>query len=198
MKKTASLFTLLTFVMLLAGCAGTDFKRPADGDLTLGKSTPAEVTAKMGGDPMQTGELLKNEKQLKVFRYAYASTGGESTYPDVTPARSISYTFFNDILTSKEFVSSFKEDSSDFDAGKIPSIAKGKTTRKEIVALFGKPTGEAIYPVIKIPGDRAYVYGYTHVKGAPFNMQLYTKLLIVSFNKSDVVTDVEYATSGQP
>ena len=39
------------------------------------------------GSPYQTGDLTKNEKQLKVAHYAYASTGGDSAYPEA-----VSYT----------------------------------------------------------------------------------------------------------
>lgn len=186
---------LATLLALLSGCAGTDFVRPAEGVLVVGKSTQADVTAKMGS-PYQTGDLTKNEKQLKVVQYAYASTGGESAYPEVTPARVMAFTFYNDKLTSQEFISSFKQDSTDFDGSKVPSIVKGKSTTAEVVALFGKPTGEAIYPVIKGMDDRAYIYSYSQAKGSAFNMKFYQKSLAVSFNSAGVVTDVDFVSSG--
>ena len=195
MKNRIFASVLVALATLLSACAGTDFVRPAEGVLVLGKSTQADVTAKMGS-PYQTGDLTKNEKQLKVAHYAYASTGGDSAYPEVTPARVMAFTFYNDTLTSQEFISSFKQDSTDFDGSKVPSIVKGKSTSAEVIALFGKPTGEAIYPVIKGMDDRAYIYSYSQAKGSVFNMKFHQKSLAVSFNGAGVVTDVEYVSTG--
>src|SRR5918994_96233 len=137
----------LSFAALaLSGCAGSDFVRPAEGDFVVGKSTLADVTTKMGS-PLQSGQLTKNEKLMKVSKYAYAASGGESAHPGVTPARSLTFLFFEDNLVGKEFVSSFKQDSTDFDGQKVSSITKGKSTRQDVVALLGKPSGEAVYPV---------------------------------------------------
>lgn len=195
--KNRLLFALVTVATIaLTGCAGSNFVRPAEGELVIGKSLRSDVTKKMG-DPWQTGELMKNEQMLKVAKYAYASTGGESAHPGVTPARSLVFAFFNDNLVSQEFVSSFKEDSTDFDSKKVSSIVKGRTTKQDVVAMLGKPPGEAIYPVIKGANDRAYTYTYTQAKGNAFNMKFYNKTLIVSFNNAGVVSDVEYTTSGE-
>jgi len=181
--------------LALSGCAGSDFVRPSEGDLVVGKSTLAEVTTKMG-NPLQSGQMTKNEKPLKISKYAYAASGGESAYPGVTPARSMTFLFHEDKLVGKEFVSSFKQDSTDFDGQKVASISKGKSTKQDVVALLGKPSGEAVYPVIKNAGDDAYVYSYVQAKGTVFNMKFHNKVLLVSFNPSGVVSDVEYTTSG--
>ena len=194
--KIHSLLALVVIATAgLTGCAGTNFVRPAEGELVVGKSARAEVTKKMG-DPWQTGELMKNDQSLKLAKYAYAATSGESAYPGVIPARGLTFAFFNDKLVSQEFVSSFKEDSTDFDGKKLASIVKGKSTKQDVVALLGKPTGEAIYPVIKGAKDYAYTYNYTQAKGTAFNMKFYSKSCVVSFNDAGVVSDVEYVTSG--
>ena len=194
--KNRLLFALAVMATVaLTGCAGTNFVRPAEGEIVVGKSAPAEVTKKMG-DPWQSGELMKNEQNLKVTKYAYAATGGASAYPGVVPARAITFAFFNDKLVGQEFTSSFKEDLTDFDSNKVSQLVKGKTTKKEVVELFGKPTGEAIYPVIKGTKDYAYSYTYAQAKGTAFNMKFYSKSLVVSFNDAGIVSDVEYAVSG--
>ena len=179
----------------LTGCAGTNFVRPAEGELVVGKSTPAEVRKKMG-DPWQSGELMKNEQNLKLAKYAYAVSGGDSAYPGVIPARAITFAYFSDKLVSQEFTSSFKEDLTDFDSKKVSQLVKGKSTKKDVVELFGKPTGEAIYPVIKGTTDYAYTYTYSQTKGTAFNLKFYSKTLVVSFNNAGTVSDVEYAASG--
>lgn len=196
MKNRLISAILLATIITLSGCAGSDFVRPAEGELTLGKSTVADVVKKMG-NPYQTGEELKNEQRLKVYKYAYAIAGGESAYPDVTPTRAMVFTFFNDKLAGQEFSSSFKSDSTDFDSEKISSIVKGKTTWQEIISWLGRPSGEAIYPVIKNTNDRAYLYVYNQAKGSAFNLKFFSKILVVSFDEKGVVTDVEYTASGE-
>lgn len=190
------LFLICTAVALLGACAGTDFKRPVPNALTLGKSTAEDVTRVMGA-PSQVGEAQKNEQKIRNARYVYASTGGESLYPGVVPARAMVFSTFNDVLVGQQFISSFKSDATEFDESKRNDIVKGKTTGAEVEALLGKPSGEVIYPVIKKTGEKAYVYGYTHVKGTPFNMKIYTKTLLVSLDAAGVVSDVEYASSGE-
>lgn len=196
MKFVSRVVLLAAVAATLAGCAGTNFKRPDAQALTVGKSTATEVVALMGA-PYQTGEALKNEQKIKVMRYAYAEGTGKGLYPGVTPARSMNYTTFNDVLVSDEFMSSFPEDGTDFDDSKITGIVKGKSTRADVIALLGKPNGQAIYPIIKNKSDKAIVYSYAHVKGSVFNMTMYAKSLIVSLNANDVVTDVEFTSTGQ-
>ena len=195
MKNTRLLLALVS-AAILSGCAGTNFKRPDPQALVLGKSTSADVT-KVMGSPLQTGELLKNEEKIKTLRYAYAEGAGTGSYPGVVPARAMVFATFNELLIGQEFFSSFPDDATDFDETKVPSIVKGKSTRAEVIALLGKPNGEAIYPLIKSKAETGIVYSYNHAKGSVFDMKFYSKSLIVSFNTSNIVTDVEYVSSGQ-
>jgi len=55
--------------------------------------------------------------------------------------RAIRFEFWNDRLVGYNFLSSFNEDPSDFNATKIADIEKGKTTRAEIIQRLGPPTG---------------------------------------------------------
>jgi hypothetical protein len=186
----------LAATVLMAGCAGTNFKRPDAQALVVGKSTSADVTRVMG-DPRQVGEALKNEQKIKIARYSYAATSGDSLYPGVIPARAMSFSTFNDLLVGQQFLSSFKEDATEFDDSKIKDIVKGKTTKDEVISLLGKPAGEAIYPVIKRVGDTALVYGYSHVKGNAFNLRNYSKSLMVSIDSAGIVADVDYSSGGE-
>jgi outer membrane protein assembly factor BamE (lipoprotein component of BamABCDE complex) len=194
--KTTRLLLALVSVAILSGCAGTNFKRPEPQSLVVGKSMTADVTQVMGA-PLQTGELLKNNEKIKTLRYAYAEGAGTGRYPGVVPARAMVFATFNDLLVGQEFVSSFPDDATDFDETKVSAITKGKSTRADVVALLGKPTGEAVYPLIKNKGETGVVYSYSHAKGSVFDMKFYSKSLIVSLNANNVVTDVEYVSSGQ-
>lgn len=186
----------LATATLLSACAGTDFKRPDSQALVVNKSTAADVTRVMGA-PRQVGEAVKNEQKIKTSQYVYATTGGESLYAGVVPARAMVFSTFNDVLVGQEFVSSFKIDATEFDETKIKDLVKGKTTRAEVEVLLGKPSGEVIYPIIKRTGEKAYVYGYSHAKGSAFNMKFYAKTLIVSLDAAGVVSEVDYSSSGE-
>ncbi len=195
MKKKMGILSALVFAVILTGCAGTNFKRPDPQALVVSKSTSADVTRVMGA-PMQTGELLKNNEKIKTARYAYAEGAGTGRYPGVVPARSMSFFTFNDLLVGQEFVSSFPDDATEFDDTKVPAIIKGKSTRAEVLALLGKPHGEAVYPLIKNKTENGIVYTYMHAKGSVFDMKFYSKSLIVSFDANNIATDVEYVSSG--
>jgi hypothetical protein len=196
MRSSKLLLTAVMATAFLAGCAGTNFKRPDAQAFQLGKSTTADISRVMGA-PGQTGEMMKNNEKVKSSRYAYAEGAGTGRYPGVTPARAMVFTTFNDVLVGQEFVSSFPEDATEFDDAKVPGIVKGKTTRAEVIALLGKPNGEAIYPLIKSKDQNAMVYSYTHVKGSVFNMKLYSKSAVISLDAANVVTDVEFASTGE-
>ncbi|MBB5407660.1 hypothetical protein HDG34_001592 [Paraburkholderia sp. HC6.4b] len=195
MKSKKILVVTLFAVAFLSGCAGTDFVRPEAGRLDVGKSTAADVEAMMG-KPYQNGEVTKNGQIIKVKKYAYANTAGEAVKSGVTPARAMNFSLFNNTLVGDEFVSSFKSDSTDFDESKVGSIAKGQTTRDDVIAMLGKPSGRAIYPLIKNKDDDALIYSYTQVSGSAFSLKFNNKQLVIAFNDKGVVSDVEFTSNG--
>jgi hypothetical protein len=175
----------------LSGCAGRNFVKPETGSLTLNKTTYQNVVTQFG-KPYQEGSQLKNEKMIKDVTYAYSSVGGTPVYEYVTPARAMAFHFFNDILVGYEFTSSFKEDHSDFDELKLDQIKKGESTKSQVISLIGEPTGEYVFPMIKIKEAKAVVYMYSHFK----KYKIYQKNLIITI-KNDIVVDVEFTTSGE-
>ncbi|HEX7887884.1 MAG TPA: hypothetical protein VF522_00880 [Ramlibacter sp.] len=183
-------------IALVSGCAGTDFKRPDSGVVVVGKSTPDDVMRVMG-TPRQTGEVIVNEQKVKTMTYVFAAAGGEPTYPGVVPARAMTFATFQERVVGQEFVSSFKQDASEFDDSRIASIVKGRTTRQEVLALLGKPSGEAVYPMIKQKDHTGLIYTYAQAKGTVFNMKFHSKSLTVSFTPGDLVADVDYKSVGE-
>jgi outer membrane protein assembly factor BamE (lipoprotein component of BamABCDE complex) len=183
-------------IFLFAGCAGTDFTRPSAGAFQLGKSTTADLL-KVMGPPRQTNDLVKNSAEIKQLTYVYATTiGSEPLHPGVTPARVMTFSTFNDILVGEQFISSFKVDGTDFDSSKVAAIVKGKTTKAEVIAALGAPSGEAIYPIVNDKENTAIIYAYTQTTGSAFNLKFYHKVLTVSFDRNNVVSDVEFAEAG--
>lgn len=193
--KNIRFLSVIALAVIMSGCAGSNFKRPDPQALVVGKSTSSDVTQVMG-TPLQTGEVLKNNEKIRTARYAYAEGAGTGRYPGVVPARAMVFSTFNDLLVAQEFVSSFPDDATEFDEAKVPTIIKGKSTRADVTSLLGRPNGEALYPLIKNKAEKGVIYSYSHAKGSVFDMKFYSKALIVSFDASDVVTDVEYASSG--
>jgi len=180
---------------LLVGCAGKDFVRPSSDTFKLGQTTYSQVIQQMG-EPSKTGDIIKNEKNVRSATYVYSSVGGEPLEFGVIPARALSYYFYNDVLVGQEFCSSFKSDNSNFDDSKISSISKGKTTREGVIQLLGKPTATFVYPMIKETSGVAFGYIYNTTRKVVFEYKFFTKSLLISFDNKDLVSGIDYAASG--
>ena len=160
-------------LILLAGCAGRDFTRPAPESLVLGKTTYAEINGRFGS-PYRESTVIKNEKTIRMASYAYAASAGEPLVGGVTPARGIDFGFVD----------------------QVPSIKKGVTTRDEVIALLGPPTGVQTYPMIAGKEDTGLGWMYTQVKGG-FGIKIHQKTVVISVNPAGVVTDVQLTVSGE-
>ena len=135
---------------------------------------------------------MQEDKRFRSMTYSYARTG-EAAVEGSTPARSQSFHFFEDRLVGHDYVSSFKEDSTEFDGNGISRIRKGVTTRNEILRLFGAPGGRYVYPLAERPGGETLVYLYAHTTSTGLHLQHYRKLLAVSIDSGGVVTDVKFS-----
>ncbi len=196
MRATPRATFLASLALVLAGCVGQDFVRPASDTFTLGKTTYAQVVQKMG-EPRQSGSGLKNGKQVKSITYVFASVSGQPAEEGVHPARALGYFFYDDTLVGEEFISSYMSDSSNFDDTKVDRIKKGHTTRAEVVGLLGKPTASFISPMVKETSGEAYGYTYQALRGNAFTgFKRFLKVLRISFDAKGVVSDVDYSTSG--
>jgi hypothetical protein len=198
MKNVLNSIVTIMCGLALAGCAGVNFKRPDPASLKMGKTTTAEVIAVMG-PPARTSETTKNTHLMKNFSYSYAESAITAARTDVITARGITLSMFNDVLVGQQFRSTFKEDTTDFDETKIAQIIKGKTTRNEVIALLGNPSGEAIFPIIKTPGEVAIRYSYLQARRPLFvgGLIIYSKDLAVSLDSYNVVSDIELTVSGE-
>lgn len=187
---------IVSLLLFLGGCAGTEFVRMSDDQLVLGRTTPEQITARLGA-PYREGTLTKNDRQVRTMTYAYASTGGEAAADGVTPARGQGFYFFENKLVGWEFTSSWKADSTDFDGAKVQSIKRGESTRADVERLLGRAGGKLVYPMIPGRDEEAVNYVYSQTKGTAFNLQFYLKQLFVTFDRKGVVTNVEFVESGQ-
>ena len=196
MKSSVIKFLIIALTVVTGCAAGTNFVRVADDALILGQTTSKQVSARLGS-PYQEGVATKNNQQIKTSSYTYASAGGDAAAEGVTPARAQGFYFFDNELVGYEFTSSWKEDSTNFDSGRVSQIKKGESTRSDVVHLLGNPGGKYIYPMIPNKDEDAINYLYSQVKSSGFKFKVYQKLLVVTFNKQGVVTNVEFTESGE-
>jgi hypothetical protein len=177
----ARAFFLILLVLSLMACAvsGKDFVRPSGELLQLGKTTEKQVIAAMG-DPKSTGQGQRRGKTGKHLMYSYgAASGGEVLY------RAAYFYFVDEVLAGYQFTSSFPDESTDFDITKLGDIIEGQSTRENLEAILGPPSGEAMYPFSEDPEGRRIQYWF---KGSKV-----TKHAIIELDKNDVVQrfDVE-------
>lgn len=195
MKPSIARTAAILLCALLAGCAGTQFTRVADDALVLGQTTEAQVRARLG-EPYREGVVTKNDRQTKSLSYAYANTGAEGAGDGVIAARSQGFYFHDGRLVGYEFISSWREDSTDFDGAKVAQIRKDQSTLQDVARLFGPPVGRYIHPMVAGADEQAVSYLYSQTTGGAFNLKFYQKRLVVTANRQGVVTDVEYVESG--
>ncbi|RDV00815.1 hypothetical protein [Trinickia dinghuensis] len=195
MKKILMACLCVVFAGVMSGCAGTNFVRPNEAALQNGKTTIDDVRAQYG-KPFRESSVTKNDENITLLSYAYATTGGTPLETGVVPSRSLALAFWKGVLVSNVFISSFKDDASDFDASKRDAIVKGKTTRGEVIGLLGRPAGYAIYPAIKDRNGQALIYSYHTTRGSAFDLKFSNRDLTITIGSDGVVSDVNFESSG--
>ncbi len=192
MKNIQNLLLALLALLILNACAGRDFSRPSSSEITVGKSTKSEILRKMG-DPRSSNELIKNGEKVQILSYVYARGSAPGV---ISPARAMVFSIHSDILVGTAFISSFDEDSTFFESDKISDIKKGISTKTDIIRIFGKPSGEVMYPITKSKDERGITYSYVQVRNIGVGNIKDNKQLVVIFDSNDVITDYTYTGSG--
>ena len=100
------------------------------------------------------------------------------------------------MLVGHEFLSSWAEDSTDFDETERRRIIRGTTTEAEVVKLLGKPSGYEIYPMIEPASGHAAVYAYSELESALLARKAYRKVLVVTFDNVGIVTALDFSSVG--
>lgn len=188
----------------LVGCAtrGREFVRPEAGSLKLGETTQEQVIAKVG-TPLARTTINKNGQVVEILRYAFSNFQvDKGCEPGVSPDSVQSFAFVDNKLVGQEYVSTVKGECTNFDDRKTSEIAKGTSTREDVRKLLGMPNGNYVFPMIPSRADVADVYLYSESRlivdaNNPRNIQgvQSSKLLVVSYDKAGVVTDVNLVTS---
>jgi hypothetical protein len=192
------LLTVVALAGVLAACgAGRDFQRVPDSQLALGRTTEAEIDARLG-DPYQQGVVKKNGKDVtsKSFSFAQAM-GGNAVDKDIVAGRTQVFYFHEGKLVGHGFSSTWRNDSTDFDETKVGQIVKGESTYADVVRLLGEPGGRLGYPMTESPDLHAVTYRFSQVNGRGNKMKIFVKALEVTLDRNDMVTGVAYSESGE-
>ena len=114
---------------------GADFARPDPASFALGSTTEAEIRQRFGNPYGQTTSRV-GDRVVTTLQYTYAEprTG-------VIPARAMTYSFYDGRLVGFDYSSSFGADETAFDEKVVKRIKRGETTRTEVLAIAGPPTG---------------------------------------------------------
>jgi hypothetical protein len=189
---------LITLLLLLVGCVGRDFIRPAADSLRLGQTTWAQVEERYG-KPYKESVYTLDGIDIVTEIYAYGSLSASRHRAKINSAgaaRKLEFKFHNNILVGYVYSSSWAEDHTDFDETKSAKIVKGLSRKTDVMQLLGKPSGYYIYPMIEPRSGDAAVYYYTETRaGVAQQAQTLSKLLVVTFADNGLVSDVSLKVS---
>jgi len=176
--------------LVLAGACllGADFSRPDPATFSLGTTTEQEIRQRFG-QPYGQATARVGDKLVTTLQYTYVEVRSTAL-----PARAMTYTFHEGRLVGFDYSSSFVVDETAFDESIAKQINRGESTRAEVLALAGTPTGQFIYPSPQAtaPGRHAYVYGYSRSERLPSGRTIETtnKVLAIAFDDRDVVVEI--------
>jgi len=177
---------LATLLLLGACAAGVNFVKPSDDQLVFGTTTRREVINLLG-EPSGKGLEVSNGENVLSLSYAYANIADVPVFQDITPARSITLYFYNNILVGKGYSSTFLADNTYFDPAKARMVKEGMT-KNEVLDLLGKSSGEFRYPLISSKNGKALVYTFTQTKGD----KTQENSLVVELDENDNVRYSEF------
>jgi len=198
MKKFYLLHCVAIIILLaVTGCAsaGRNFNYSLTrNQLLIGKTTRDEALQIMG-EPSGKTSKTADDGQFDSLTYTYAyATGGGST----VDIRALALKFRNGVLTGKDYISSFSDDTTDFDPERKSQIKRGISTKRDVELILGSPTGTELCPSY----DGIYekkcklgveIWSWQYMRTIS-RMRRY-KNLFITFNDDGVVSDVELQTN---
>lgn len=191
-RNASCAITFVAIFGMLGGCA-SDFVRPEAGSTKLGLSKPDEVTKLVKGTPVRKNATVHSEK---IDVVVYNTFGSPAFYGTVIPHRSLTYSFFNDVLVGEELNSNHDGESTEFDIQKVSQLQKGQT-KDQVIAIMGQPSGQVLYPLIADKAGTGFVYAYSYARFAPVVSPSWSYLLIITFNDKGVVSSMSYKENGK-
>jgi hypothetical protein len=185
---------IVILVLLTSGCS-SNFVRPDEKALVLGKSVTADLTKSISGSSNNRDATINNEK-VHIINYYYIHNN--VFFGSLIPEKFQTYTFFNDVLVGDVFSCSNVdgEPSTEFDEKKIVNIQKGQSLN-QVIAVLGKPTGKVLYPIIKDKTGSGIVYEYISTRYLPLISPTTNRFLLITLDSNNIVTNISYQIDGQ-
>jgi hypothetical protein len=155
--RATIIMVVLVATSLLSACS-ENVVRPDPKALTLGQSHYSDVIKLLGTPKSKNDTATMNGEPVRSIQY-FAFKPPTFLF-GLIPQKTLTYWFFNDVMVGENFVSSFSEDSTDYDRSKTSDLVPGKSSRTDVIAALGKPSGEGIYPMVKEKNGTALYYFY--------------------------------------
>jgi len=190
--------TALLLIVLLGACASnTPLQRPQPGSLVLGSTSYQETRARFGATS-RTKNLQIRGRRIQSVSYTYSDPQTPAyKVPTAETVRGLYLYFHQGVLVGYNYISSFPSDHTDFDQSMISGLVEGKSREAEVIARFGAPSGESMYPLTRHRGLRHLVYSYVQFIADPFGHGDYSsKTLVITVDRSGLVRDLDYKEEG--
>ncbi|TRZ56182.1 MAG: hypothetical protein D4S02_16260 [Rhodocyclaceae bacterium] len=149
------------------------------------------------GEPLSTAALSLNNVPVRSATYSHAQAMPFTTILNI---RTLVCVFDKDVLVSYDYASSFDEEkaATKINDGLVKTLLKGDKKSK-VVAILGRPGGEAIYPVANPKGTSILRYTYLESYRVPFlpTPRITKKILTINFDSSEEITVIS-STESKP
>ena len=186
--------TAIAGCVTLVGPIGRDFEKGRIRDIVIGQTTKAEII-KYLNVPFETRKMTLDNTEYEIFRYYYTHLE-EGMY--IAKVRVLDCEFKNDIVNGYIFNSTFKEEQHKFNEKERSKLEKGRTTKNDVLNLFGATSGKALLPTtlpfLNAPsGTREiWTYSYKYFKIISDTEKAYTKYLAAFFDSNSSLIDFSY------
>ena len=202
LRPAAGVMVALT--VLLGACAaeteGRDFGRPDYATGSAPDLTEAQIIRQLG-QPFSRGQVLKHGQHMVSVLIYVRLTGlpGER----VRYRKRYSFVFAGSRYLGYSFFSGAPEDQVSYDDRLVAKIIKGKTSKSEVLAMFGNPNEALLYPAtpeatgsagyVAREGDSLVDYDYYVLEADGTWVE--SKSLRVVFDQDGIAKDVRFAAN---
>jgi hypothetical protein len=170
-------------------------ERPAPDTLAFGRATRADIK-KLYGDPLPDPGLGEDQLLVLPYNVKFDWKFNKGVHAGTEfPGNGQVFLFEDDVLVGEAYYSSFEADHTDFDETKVVSIVKGQTTRDQVLALIGQPSGRRLCPADALDNPTGLEYLYlSRRRHMGLSSRTWIKWLSVQFDANGIVCDVRLRT----
>lgn len=193
------IFFSIVLCLVISGCArverGASFNPSNINQLSIGKTSKDDFVA-LFGTSTRTNLFERNGKRVEILMRQY----GQITTTTNMKYRSLTGEFIDNVLNGYIFQSGFESDSTNFDESKRLSLKTSETSEKEILNMFGKPSGVIrlptmlnISPLTASIFDEGEVWIYWYPEFISKSSEDYReKKLLLKFDEQKILADIAY------